>query len=372
VTDKETTIPKIDQIRSLPRWACVAFAAQCARNAEAVFNANWPTENISVPWLSVGERSPSVIISQAVDWTTRTAEERTFSGHYGHCDDLGAYLNGLASTAREYGIAAAKYAAECCHHALDSAGHISPPDPAEAAQQAANAVGKLAEAAGASSVVSHRTDIPRQINVNYNYLINSSLRERWDNDTAVNREFFSPDSPIERQVIFAINDLCVELCRLIAKDKRALWQIEWRLLEQVIATALEGLGFDVVITPPSKDGGKDVVACCLIRGLRLTYYIEIKHWRSGKRVGEEILSHFVEVNLTDGTTGGLLLSTSGFVPKIYSMLAEISQIRIRLGGTPKIISLCQRFVQKQSRGIWLTQDVLPQVLLEEKSGLPEL
>ncbi len=132
---------------------------------------------------------------------------------------------------------------------------------------------------------------------------------------------------IEQRTISAINDLCVRLCELIAKDETALKHIEWRHLEMVVATALNGLGFDITLTPPSKDGGKDVVASCRLQGQTLTYYIEIKHWRSGKRVNDTLIYDFVEVNLGDATDGGLYLSTSGYTKDVFTQLGEICSAR---------------------------------------------
>ena len=45
---------------------------------------------------------------------------------------------------------------------------------------------------------------------------------------------------------------------LIAQDPRALDELEWRDIERTIAEVFDGLGFSVTLTPPSKDGGKDV------------------------------------------------------------------------------------------------------------------
>jgi HJR/Mrr/RecB family endonuclease len=72
---------------------------------------------------------------------------------------------------------------------------------------------------------------------------------------------------------------------LIAQNPRALDEIEWRDIERTIAEVFDGLGFLARLTPPSKDGGKDVVLECTVSGQRAEYLVEIKHWRAGSRVG---------------------------------------------------------------------------------------
>lgn len=51
---------------------------------------------------------------------------------------------------------------------------------------------------------------------------------------------------------------------MIARDQRALDHIEWRDMERTIAEVFDGLGFIAKLTPPSKDGGKDVILECTV------------------------------------------------------------------------------------------------------------
>jgi len=160
-----------------------------------------------------------------------------------------------------------------------------------------------------------------------------------------------------------VHRMCVELCILIARNPVVLQQIEWRQLEYILATALDEIGFNVELTPPSKDGGKDLVATCKIRDRDLVFYVEIKHWRSSKRVASRQIWDFIEVNMIDHTDGGLFISSSGYVPSIYSQLSEIKRRRIQLGMSDKVVTLCQHFVRKK-QGIWYPVDNLPKVLFE--------
>jgi hypothetical protein len=174
-----------------------------------------------------------------------------------------------------------------------------------------------------------------------------------------------------KAVVGAIRDLAVRLCELIALDGTALRYIEWRHLEEIVATALEGLGFSVELTRPSKDGGKDVVATCVLKGKRCVFYVEVKHWRSGKRVGCDPILDFVEINVSAGTDGGLFLSTSGYQNRIWTQLSEIERTNVRLGDSEKVVSLCQHFTRK-GRGLWNAPDALPSILFNDTLGIGSL
>jgi hypothetical protein len=171
-------------------------------------------------------------------------------------------------------------------------------------------------------------------------------------------------SETHRAVVAAVKGLAVRLCELIAQDGTALRHIEWRHLEEVVATALEGIGFSVELTRPSKDGGKDVVVSCTLKGRRCTFYVEVKHWRSGKRVGAAPILDFVEINVSAGTAGGLFLSTSGYQDTIWTQLSEVERTTVQLGDGEKVVSLCQHFTRR-GRGLWDAEGMLPTLLFKD-------
>lgn len=166
-------------------------------------------------------------------------------------------------------------------------------------------------------------------------------------------------------VTIAIETLSDTLCELVAQKPYLLMDIEWRDLERIIARSLAGIGFSVELTPPSNDGGKDVIAYCKINNKMLKFYIEIKHWTKNK-VGAKDISSFVEVNVTDKTSGGLFLSTSGYSDNVYRSLSRITKQVVRIGDKNKVITLCKRYLTTKT-GMFFPQSILPQILFEEST-----
>ena len=163
-----------------------------------------------------------------------------------------------------------------------------------------------------------------------------------------------------------VRTLADSFCRLIAERPGFLRQVEWRDLERVLASALEEVGFEVELTPPAKDGGKDVVARCFVRNRSHTFYVEIKHWRRS-RPGMQEIHDFIQVNARDRTDGGLFLSSSGFTNEVYARIGDVSRERIRLGEEEKIVTLCQKYA-KSREGVWRAETPLPELLFADTLG----
>lgn len=165
------------------------------------------------------------------------------------------------------------------------------------------------------------------------------------------------------RIVAAITNLSKQLARLIANDPKGLQDLEWRDMERMLAAVFQGLGFDVTLTPSSKDGGKDLILDCIVKGNKYSYVVEVKHWRSGQRVGKRYISDFVNVVAREDRDGGLYLATYGYSGDAFEALTEVDRQSIKLGVDKKVISLCRTYIKAES-GIWLAPSVLSDLLFE--------
>ncbi len=160
-----------------------------------------------------------------------------------------------------------------------------------------------------------------------------------------------------------VRSISHEFAVLIASSADALECLEWRDLERTVARVFEGLGFQTTLTPPSKDGGKDIILLCDAIDGKESYIVELKHWRSGKRVGKQSVSDFLHVIVREKRSGGLFLSTSGFATGSFEGLVEVERSRLRFGGRYKIVLLAKTYV-KACAGLWSPPAALPEVLFD--------
>lgn len=165
------------------------------------------------------------------------------------------------------------------------------------------------------------------------------------------------------QINIIRRELSQKLVGLIAKNPRYLDEIEWREMERLLTEVFEGLGFEARLTPGSKDGGKDIILTCEIASKMHTYYVEVKHWRSGQRVGNGAISDFLNIIVNEKISGGLYLSTYGFCSNAIESLTEFQRQTLRFGTERKIVALCKSYV-KATSGIWSPEMDLPDLLYD--------
>lgn len=220
-------------------------------------------------------------------------------------------------------------------------------------------------------------------------LLNSPNSRRIDNslysflnDNPTNLEIISLDdlekwsqnlseelNPIEKnQVIYYIKQLSKKLIELVASNPDNLKQLEWRDLERTISELFEGIGFKTTLTPSSKDGGKDIILECTINDIQKSFIIEIKHWRSGQKVGKSAVKEFTNIIINEKREKGLYLSTYGFSSNYYESLTEKQKSKVRFGEQEKIVELCRTY-EKVNNGIWNPINTLEDILFDNTIDL---
>jgi transcription termination factor NusB len=166
-----------------------------------------------------------------------------------------------------------------------------------------------------------------------------------------------------REAQLIVKSFARAFARLLAENASALQNVEWRQLEQILAEVLEGIGFSVELTPPSKDQGRDIILTCHVRGKLKSYIVEVKHWLS-HRVGQKPIAKFLKVVMREKRDIGLILSTYGYSSNAFEALTSVERRVLRFGDEDKIISLCKVYMATVG-GIEVPMELLPEVLINE-------
>ena len=123
-----------------------------------------------------------------------------------------------------------------------------------------------------------------------------------------------------------------EILEIIAKDPSAIYDIGWRKWEEIIAGAYRKQGFEVVLTPRSGDGGRDIIATTEGYG-SIRILDQVKAYSPGNVVtADEVRSMVGTLQLDKKASKGIVTTTSDFAPGIEKDkdIAELLPTRLEL------------------------------------------
>ncbi|MEO1365902.1 MAG: restriction endonuclease, partial [Acidobacteriota bacterium] len=120
------------------------------------------------------------------------------------------------------------------------------------------------------------------------------------------------DSP---QLVQALNTLTTELIAHLKRHRRALYELDPRTFEKLVAEVLASFGWQVDLTPKSTDGGYDIFALSPDRdvGVKNSWIIECKRYAPDNPVGVDIVRALYGSNLLnrgDQAAGMKMLATT--------------------------------------------------------------
>jgi hypothetical protein len=109
--------------------------------------------------------------------------------------------------------------------------------------------------------------------------------------------------------VAAVND---ELIRYLAKHPKLLYELHPRRFEELVADLLRAQGFEPTLTPPTRDGGRDILAARSDALGSLLYLIECKRYAPNHKVGVDVVRAIHGVTQAERATKGVIVTTSSF------------------------------------------------------------
>lgn len=128
------------------------------------------------------------------------------------------------------------------------------------------------------------------------------------------RQIIVPERRLITEVkprIVMVNEALVERMR---SHPQSIYDLPPRKFEELIAELLTDLGYEVELTPATRDGGKDILAYMATPHGRLLCLVEAKRYRRDRPVGVELVRQLYGT-LTDAeASSAMLVTTSSFSP----------------------------------------------------------
>jgi len=125
--------------------------------------------------------------------------------------------------------------------------------------------------------------------------------------------FRAKEGTIKKNKII-ITDINEEVKKYLNKHPEKLYQLTPRKFEELIASIMRDLGFDVELTKATKDGGKDIIATIKNSVTSFLVYIECKKYSPENKIGVEIIRNVLGVHHIDKPSKSIIVTTSFFTP----------------------------------------------------------
>ncbi|MEM9557260.1 MAG: restriction endonuclease [Acidobacteriota bacterium] len=122
----------------------------------------------------------------------------------------------------------------------------------------------------------------------------------------------SPGNEPPRVVVESLLEIDAELIRRAEAEPDLLRQISPRRFEELVAEILEKMGYHVELTPPTADGGFDLVAAKNESLGELVFLVECKRYVPPRKVGVELIRSLHGVLEHSRATGAMLVTSSHF------------------------------------------------------------
>jgi hypothetical protein len=137
------------------------------------------------------------------------------------------------------------------------------------------------------------------------------LRRSHGMDAVASHVLYQNPKPTAGQ-IEVVQDANEELIRVLAANPSLMYGLNPRKFEELVALLFEKRGFDVTLTPPSKDGGFDFFAKLSNPVTPFLIVGECKRYSPGRKVGVEVVRGLHSVTETQGAHQGLVITSSFF------------------------------------------------------------
>ncbi|KAA0141023.1 restriction endonuclease [Gimesia chilikensis] len=124
--------------------------------------------------------------------------------------------------------------------------------------------------------------------------------------------FDATGQPFTKEVVIAYQTINDELIQFLSKHPDKLHDLDPRRFEELVAELFRKQGFQITLTPQTRDGGKDIYALKHDQFGKSLYLIECKRYAKHNKVGVETLRSLYGVATVENATKGIIATTSSF------------------------------------------------------------
>lgn len=119
---------------------------------------------------------------------------------------------------------------------------------------------------------------------------------------------------VQKPINLILETVNSELIKFLRNKPDYLYHLNSRKYEELVAELLKDMGYEIHLTPETRDGGRDIIAIIdLPPNRKLLTVVECKRYAANRKIGIDILERFLWIlKQKYDTNGGLIVTTSFF------------------------------------------------------------
>lgn len=152
------------------------------------------------------------------------------------------------------------------------------------------------------------------------------------------------DNDISQIIVTPIND---EVLKFLSDNPEELYKLTGAQFEDVMAEIYKRLGYDVTLTPRTRDGGKDIIIKKPEIIGDFVYLVECKKHSPKRPVGVGIVRGVAGAINLDKVNGGIIATTSYFTRDARKLILDSNmQYQIQMHDNNKVQSLLKKVIHR--------------------------
>jgi Restriction endonuclease len=153
------------------------------------------------------------------------------------------------------------------------------------------------------------------------------------------------DSVPEGQLVEAVMLPWFDIINALARDPNFLHQLDWRRMEELIAGAYTRDGWpEVILTPGSRDAGRDIIASKPGLGA-IRFYDQVKAYGAGQKVpANDVRAIFGVLKLHQNVSKAVITTTALFAPGVREEFKHVMPYELELRDGPAVREWLLKFL----------------------------
>lgn len=147
-----------------------------------------------------------------------------------------------------------------------------------------------------------------------------------------------------------------ELLLHLNRHPECLHDLSPRRFEEVVAEILSDMGYEVELTPQTRDGGRDILAALPTPLGKLLVIVECKRYALHRKIGIDTVERFLWViDRKDNASCGLIAATTHFSPEAETVARQF-QYRLKLHDFDCVkqwVANYGKWTERNDSGLWL-------------------